>query len=139
MDIIHDEFRDEQKAIEQRISQILDAVQSKNFERLAKYHLHSPKFTKFNDIEPLERQDIDACNRTEQDELEAVDHVDGAAHELKIDVFGPVAIVTGILEFSVEMNGERSASRIRTTVVFVNDGGDWKIAHEHLSTFAPSP
>ena len=138
MDIIHDEFPEARKAIDRRISEVLDAVKAKDFERLASYHLHSTKFTKFNDIEPMGRLDIDACNRSEQAELAAVGNVDGTVHELKIDVFGPVAVVTGILENTFEMNGQSEDSRTRATAVFVNDGGDWKIAHEHLSTLPQS-
>jgi hypothetical protein len=57
-------------------------------ERLASYHLDSPKFTKFNDIEPLARQDIEAYNHYEREELSELD-------ELKIDAFRAVAVVTG--------------------------------------------
>jgi ketosteroid isomerase-like protein len=28
-------------------------------------------------------------------------------------------------------------AKSRATLVFVNDGGDWKISHEHISTFKP--
>lgn len=136
MDIIHDQFVKEQREIDERLSEILDAVKAKDFERLAAYHLHSPKFTKFNDIEPTRRLDIDENNRAEQEELEAVDHFDGTIHELKIDVFGPVAVVTGNLEYTYEADGESGSNTIRMTLVFANDGQDWKIAHEHLSPFS---
>ena len=138
MNIIHDQFAEEQREIEMRLFDILDAVRTKDFERLAGYHLHSPKFTKFNDIEPMRRLDIDENNRTEQEELGAVDNLDGTIHELKVDVFGPVVVVTGILEYTFEADGESGSSTIRMTLVFANDGEDWKIAHEHLSTFSSS-
>jgi ketosteroid isomerase-like protein len=139
MNIISDEFPEAQRAIDKRITEILDAVQTKEFERLAGYHLKSPKFTKFNDIDPLERQDIETCNRVEQEELGAVDSFRAQVDELKIDVFGPVAVATGILEATVEIDGQRETGRTRTTVVFVDDDGDWKIVHEHLSTLPSSP
>jgi ketosteroid isomerase-like protein len=139
MDIISDEFPESQREIEKRIAEILDAVQAKEFARLASYHLDSPKFTKFNDIEPLDRQDIEGCNHHEREELGAVDSFHGEVHDLKIDVFGPVAVVTGILEARVEIDGQRQTGKIRTSAVFADDGGDWKIVHEHLSALPPNP
>jgi ketosteroid isomerase-like protein len=38
-----------------------------------------------------------------------------------------------------EAEGERLDVRARTTLVFVADGPDWKIAHEHVSSFKPNP
>jgi ketosteroid isomerase-like protein len=139
MDIISDEFPEAQREVEKRCAEILDAVRAKEFGRLASYHLDSPKFTKFNDIEPLDRQDIEACNHYEQEELGAVDSFHGEVHELKIDVFGPAAVVTGILEATVEIDGQRETGKIRTSLVFADDGGDWKIVHEHLSTLPSDP
>ena len=139
MDIISDEFPEAQRAIENRITELLDAVETKEFERLAGYHLDSPKFTKFNDIDPLERQDIETCNRTERAELSALDSFRAHVDELKIDVFGPVAVATGLLEAAVGFDGQHETARTRTTVVFVDDDGGWKIVHEHLSTLPSSP
>ena len=138
MDIIHDQFAEEQREIEKRLSVILDAVRAKDFERLAGYHLHSSKFTKFNEAEPMRRLDIDENNRTEQEEFAAVDRFVGTIPDLQVDVFGPAAIATGILEYTFEAGEESGTGAIRMTLVFANDGGDWKIAHEHLSTFAPN-
>lgn len=134
MDIIHDQFAEEQREVEKRLSEILDAVRAKDFERLASYHLHSPKFTKFNEAEPMRRLNIDENNRVEREEFAAVDSFNGTIPDLKIDVFGPVAVVTGTLEYTFEAEEESGAGTIRMTLVFANDGGDWKIAHEHLST-----
>jgi ketosteroid isomerase-like protein len=139
MGIIQDEFLQEQQAINQRLTEILDAVQAKDFVRLAGYHLHSPKFTKYNDIAPMERQGIDESNRSEKDELGAVTNFNGTVPDLQIDVFGSVAIVTGALEYTFETDGEVGGSRIRMTLIFVDDRGEWKIAHEHLSPFQSSP
>lgn len=135
MNIIDDEFAEEQREIEKRLSEILDAVRVKDFERLAGYHLYSPKFTKFNEVDPMGRLGIDENNRVEQEELGAVDNFDGTIHELKIDVFGPVAVTTGIFECTSEAGGETGSDRIRMTLIFVADSRDWKIAHEHLSIF----
>jgi ketosteroid isomerase-like protein len=52
---------------------------------------------------------------------------------------GPVTVVTGILEATVEIDGRRQTGKIRTSAVFADDGGDWKIVHEHLSPLPPNP
>jgi ketosteroid isomerase-like protein len=55
------------------------------------------------------------------------------ADALKIDVFDDVGIATFILDYSFESGGQTIRRKERSTLVFVNDGGAWKIAHEHLS------
>jgi hypothetical protein len=114
-------------------------VATKNFERLAGYHLDSPKFTKFDDFEPLDRQDVATTNRLEAEGLGAVERFRGEFQDLKIDVFGPVAIATAIFGYTFDADGDHVVLRARTTLVLVDDGGDWKIAHEHFSPFKANP
>lgn len=68
-DIVQSGYAAEQRQVERRPGEILDAVTAKDFERLASYHLDSPRFSKFNDNTPLERQGFELSNRIEQDEL----------------------------------------------------------------------
>jgi len=55
------------------------------------------------------------------------------ADALKVDVFGDVGIATFILDYSFEAGGATVPRKDRTTMVFVKEGGEWKITHEHLS------
>lgn len=135
-DIVHGTFHAERQEVERRLGEVLDAVATKDFERLASFHLDSPKFSKFNDNAPLERQDIDTSNRIEQDELGSVDNFNGEFDDLKIDVFGPVAITTSIFRYTFEAEDQVGAAAIRASLIFVNVDGDWRIAHEHLSPYA---
>lgn len=134
-DIVHGVFAAEQQQVARRLGEVLDAVGTKDFQRLARYHLNSPKFSKFNDNAPLERQGVDLSNRIEQDELGSVDNFDGEFGDLKIDVFGPLAITTSIFRYTFEADGQADAAAIRATLIFVNSGGEWLIAHEHLSPY----
>ena len=110
-DIVHGTFSDERQEVERRLGDVLDAVARKDFKRLASFHLDSPKFSKFskfskfNDNAPLERQDIDVSNQIEQDELGSVDNFKGEFDDLRIDVFGPVAITTSIFRYTFEADG----------------------------------
>ena len=65
VDVISERFEASQQAVSARIGEILDAVTVKDFDRLVSYHLDGPKFTKFDDVEPLGRQDAETAMRTE--------------------------------------------------------------------------
>ncbi|MGY1679769.1 nuclear transport factor 2 family protein [Geodermatophilus sp. SYSU D01176] len=138
-DILNDLFPEAQAAIATRIDEILDACAVKDFDRLTTYHLAGPKFSKFDDLEPLDRQDDETAMRSEVEQFSAVDDLDPHADDLKIDVFGPVAVATCAFRASFRFQGEQQSSRIRTTLVFVDTGsGNWLICHEHHSPFASS-
>ena len=104
-----------------------------DLQRLASYHLDSPKFTKFNDSPPLERQDFVPAMDAEAAEFSTLDEIRGAFEDVKIDVFGSVAVVTGLFAYEASVGDDKLSGRVRSTVVMVADAGDWKIAHEHLS------
>ena len=133
MDIIADPFEAAQASVQARIEQVLDAVTAKDFDRLASYHLAGPKFTKFDDVEPLDRQDAETGMRLEVQQFTGMEDFHGRLDNLKIDVFGPVAIATGIFMWDCQFEGEFVSGRSRSTLVFVDSNGQWLIAHEHHS------
>lgn len=138
-DILTDPFPEAQAAITARIGEILEACRDKDFDRLAAYHLAGPKFSKFDDLEPLERQDDATAMRSEVEAFSAIDDLEAHTDDLKIDVFGPVALATCTFRASFRVGGERQCARTRTTVVFVDaSDGNWLIAHEHHSRFITS-
>ncbi len=137
-DIVTDPFAASQAAVARRIDQILAAVTAKDFDRLAGYHLAGPKFTKFDDAEPLDRQDAATSARMEAEQFTAVEDLDARFDDLKIDVFGPVAIATGVFVWDCTVEGRPVSGRTRSTVVFVAHGAQWLIAHEHHSPFVAS-
>ncbi|MFI7743953.1 nuclear transport factor 2 family protein [Kocuria rhizosphaericola] len=135
MDIIADPFEPAQASVQARIEQFLDAVTAKDFDRLASYHLTGPKFSKFDDVEPLDRQDAETGMRMEVEQLTGMEDFHGRFDDLKIDVFGPVAITTGIFVWNCRVEGEVVSGQSRSTLVFVDNGEQWVIAHEHHSPF----
>lgn len=138
-DIVIDTFPEAQTRVEETLHAIMEAVALKDFDRLASYHLDSPKFSKFDDFEPLGRQDIEEANRSEAEGLGGIEGFAYDLDDLRVDVFGPVAIATFIFDYRFRAEGEPMALRARTTMVFVDDSGSWKIAHEHLSPFKSNP
>lgn len=136
--ILTDPFPEAQAAIAARLDEILDACRVKDFDRLAAYHLSGPKFSKFDDVEPLDRQNDDIGMRSEVEQFSAIEDLDAHLDDLKIDVLGAVAVVTGVFRASFTVQGDHQSSRTRSTVVLVDAGdGNWLICHEHHSPVVP--
>jgi len=122
----------EQLQIKKRLDQVFAAAQNKDFARLDSYHLYGPQFTKFSGSSP-ERLDAAAGRKGEHEGLGAANKLQMRAESLKIDVFGTVGIATFILNYSFEAGAETVHRKDRSTLVFVKEAREWKIAHEHLS------
>jgi len=118
--------------IERRLQEVLVAAETKDFHRLDSYHLYGPRFTKFTGSSP-DRLDAAAGQKGEHEGLGSTQGLKMRADGLKIDVFGDVGIATFILDYSFQAGGESVRRRDRSTLVFVRERGEWKIAHEHLS------
>jgi ketosteroid isomerase-like protein len=118
--------------IERRLHEVLAAAESKDFIRLESYHLYGPKFTRFSGSAPA-RQDAAVTRQIERNGLAPLQGLKMRADALKVDVFGDVGIATFILDYSFEAGGATVPKKDRTTMVFVKEGGEWKITHEHLS------
>jgi ketosteroid isomerase-like protein len=121
-----------QAQIRQRLQEVFAAAESKDFNRLDSYHLYGPKFTKFTGSSS-DRLDAAAGRKGEHDGLGAATGLKMQADALNIDVFHNVGIATFILDYSFESGGEIVHRKDRSTLVFVKEGGEWKITHEHLS------
>ena len=118
--------------IEQRLNQIFDAAEKKDFDRLESYHLYGPGFTKFAPESPT-RMDAAAARKGERDGLQAVNDLFMKAQDLKVDVFGNTGIATFIFDYGFKAGTNSFQKQSRATLVFVKDSGEWKITHEHFS------
>jgi ketosteroid isomerase-like protein len=123
---------DDQAKITKIMQEILDAAQKKELDRLDAFHDYGPKFTKFED-DQLARQDAVAGKKGERDALTGVKSFAAKLENLKVDVFGTAAVVTCILDYSVDTGKEKMTGKDRSTIVFAKEGGAWKIVHEHHS------
>jgi ketosteroid isomerase-like protein len=122
----------EAREIAGRLLEIMDACEKKDFERLESYHLYGPKFTKFS-TESAGRLEAEVARKGERDGLSAVNGLSMRADGLKIDVFGKAGIATFVLNYSFKVGEETIEKQAKTTMVLVKEGGQWRIAHEHLS------
>jgi len=118
--------------IRQRLKQIFDAAEKKNFERLESYHLYGPGFSKFS-AESSTRLDAAAARKGERDGLQALSGLTMKAEDLKIDVFDKTGIATFIFDYGFKAGTNTVQKQAQATLVFVKDAGEWKITHEHFS------
>ena len=122
--------------IERQLREVFVAAETKDFTRLESYHLYGPRFSRFSGSTAA-RQDAEATRKLEHDGLASLQGLRMRADELKIDVFGSVGIATFLLDASFDSKGASVRRRDRSTLVFVKEGGEWRIAHEHLSPITP--
>jgi ketosteroid isomerase-like protein len=139
-DVVNGTYAEEQGRIERRLGEILDAVRQRDLDRLDSYHLYGPKFTKFDDFEPLDRQDAETGRQVEHEGIGSLKRFAGRVVDLKVDVFGPAAVATYVFEYGgTTADDEEFEVRARSTIVFLRDRGEWKIVHEHFSPFKSNP
>ena len=127
---------DDQAKITKILNDIVDAAQKKDLARLDAMHDYGPKFSKFED-DGLGRQDAVAGKKGEDDAIAAVKSFAAKISDLKVDIFGSTAVATMVLAYDVDMGKEKMAGKDRSTIVFVKEGGTWKIVHEHHSPLTP--
>lgn len=137
-DPLQDPFPGEQVEVQRTLEEVLRAAEQGELERLESYHAYGPKFTKFAEV-GFQRLDAEAARRTERQGLRSLRGVRLQAEELKVDVFGPVAVATFLMGYELTAEQGSVAGRLRASLVFVKAGPDWKIVHEHLSSAAPPP
>ena len=128
-------YETERAEVEQRLRQIMTAARNRAVDELESYHAFGPKFTKFDDFEPLGRQDAEATRRLEREAILGVEEFSPEVVDLKVDVFGPVALTTFVMRYDVVAEGQRLSFRARATMAFANEKGEWLIIHEHFSPF----
>ena len=117
---------------------IFAAAERKDFVQLDAYHLYGAQFSKFG-AEIPGRQDSTTTRLMEHTGLGNVNNLQMQAQDLKLDLFGDVAIATFIMDYTFDLEGQSYQRRVRSTIVFVRHEGAWKIAHEHFSPWLPNP
>ncbi len=134
--ILVEQYASEQEAVKRRLAEVMSAARTKAIDELESYHAFGPKFTKFDDFEPLERQDAETTKRLEREAILGVQEFAPEVVDLKIDVFGAAAVTTFVMEYDVvTAEDERLSLRARATMVLASHDGEWLIVHEHFSPF----
>ncbi len=129
-DLASDPFPEAQAELRAVIDSIARDAMMGNIEGLQAVHLESEKFTKFGP-RSFDRQDVAGTNMSEAAFFGSVSAMEYEAEELKIDVFGELAIATYYPRVSFVQDGEKKTVRGRQTLVFLETPEGWKIVHEH--------
>ena len=130
--IVTYEFPDAQEAIRAEMLSLQDIGRRRDWEALRIAHLESPKFSDFG--AGMERSDFDEMLATEITAISGLDDFAIDFRDLRIDVFGDVAVATSFPIYTgSNSNGEKIEIERRATMVYVKTADGWKIAHEHVS------
>ena len=131
VDIINDTFPESQAELQTVLDGIFKSIQEKDADKLISYHIYGPKFTEFRDSQ--HRFGSAHNEEFERGFVGAISGFDYNLDDLKINVFGEVAVVTFHADFRPTIDGEVQQIWGSTTLVFVKVDEEWKITHEHHS------
>ncbi len=129
-DLVNDNFTDAQAELKVVLKNIYDDAMTANIEGLTTSHLISPKFTKFGP-RSFERQTAEQTNDSEASFFSSLSDLNVELKDIKIDVFGDVAVTTFYPHFTFMRDGSEVNGSSRQTLIFLKTDEGWKIIHEH--------
>src|SRR5690606_16358961 len=131
VDLINDQFAGAQAEVREVLDGIFGSIQEKDADKLISNHIYGEKFTEFRDSE---RRTGGAENEQyERGFVGAISAFEYELEDLKIDVFGDVAIATFHADFRPTIGEDTLQIWGSVTLVLVKIGDTWKITHEHFS------
>jgi ketosteroid isomerase-like protein len=134
--IIPDRHAAEQTAVRTRLDEIWVAAAARDFDRLESFHLYGDGFTSFKEGGP--REDAVGNAQGERAMFSTLEDPAVQMHDLKIQIYGVVAIATFNGHFTAVVQDAPVALDQQATMVFIDVAGDWKIVHEHFSPLRPA-
>jgi len=129
--IINDPFPEAQMEITKTLDDIYKSAQNKEFDLLRSFHLYGPKFTEFKNGEP--RANSEQNKRSEEELFTSLSDFEYDLRDLKVSVYGDVAIATFHGHFEANMGEQHLSFQLQSTLAFVKTENSWKIVHEHFS------
>jgi len=135
----------DRKDVEETIRAFFEAGKNKDLTSLASFHAPRERFTKFDENPPYTRQNSDEAFVYEQAAFANISDYSYSIDDLKIDLFGDVAIATFYLSYSgmfvndYSFEGSPVRSRTRATIALTRTPKGWKMVHEHLSRIPDLP
>jgi ketosteroid isomerase-like protein len=132
---------EDKRAIQAVIGAFFDAGKNKDLTSLAEFHSSRANFTKFDENPPFTRQNSDDAFVHEQAAFANISDYEYAIDDLRVDLFGDMAVATFYLTYKgmfvndYSFEGSPVSSRSRVTMVMERTAAGWRIAHEHFSRF----
>jgi ketosteroid isomerase-like protein len=142
---MQDERDDVARRVEAIVYAVFEAGKNKDFASLERLHLNSEEFSKFDEFPPFTRQDSKQALIYEEAAFANITDFQYELQEMKVDIFGQVAIATFYLDYrgvfvnDYSFEGSPVRSRSRATIVLLQLQDGWKIVHEHFSSFPDWP
>ncbi len=130
VDIVRGKFPEAQVELKAVLEGIYNDAMTANVEGLTTSHLVSPKFTKFGPRN-FSRQTAEETNESEASFFTSIKDLKVELKDVKIDVFGDVAVTTFYPYYSLVKDGKLIEGSSRQTLIFVKTEDGWKIIHEH--------
>jgi ketosteroid isomerase-like protein len=133
------------KDVEALIRAFYDAGRSKELTDLAGFHGPRDQFTKFDENPPYTRQNSEEAFIYEQAAFANISDYNYSIEDLRIDLFGDVAIATFYLSYSgmfvndYSFEGSPVRAKTRVTMALARTQKGWKLVHEHLSRMPDQP
>lgn len=127
--------------VEGVITAFFEAGKDKDLPALGGFHSSRGTFSKFDENPPYTRQDSEEAFVHEQAAFANISDYSYQISDLRVDLFGEVAVATFYLAYhgmfinDYSFEGSPVSSRARVTMVLSKLEGSWKIAHEHFSRF----
>lgn len=131
VELINNPFPKAQAEIKATLDELFKSIQDKDADKLISFHVYGPKFTEFKDSK--ERVGSAENEAYERGLVDAISAFDYSLDDLKIDVFGEVAVITFHADFRPTIGGNVGQIRGGVTLIFVKVDNKWKITHEHFS------
>ncbi len=129
-DIVHGRFPEAEEEVRAAMRKLRHDAVTGDVEALPTHHLNSPKFSKFGPRKHA-RQTVEETNASEKSFWASVTDVTLETRDMKVDVFGDVAVVTYYPHVTFKKDGKMTTADGRQTLVFVKTSDGWLVAHEH--------
>ena len=129
----------ERSKIERTVRRAFEIGRSKDLQSIQGLHASDERFSKFNDMPPYTRMDYNEACMHEELFFASVSDYNFEIEDMKVDLFGDIAIATFLIEHSgmlvddYSFTGRTMRSKSRGTMVFQRKNSEWLIVHEHFS------
>lgn len=134
IDLVKEEFPAAKAEIQAVLDGIFLSIQQQDADKLISYHAYGPKFTEFK--EATYRNGSEGNEAYERGFVGMISSFDYDLEDLKIVVYGEVAVVTFHANFRPTVEENQLQINEQTTLIFVDTDKGWKIVHEHHSELA---
>ena len=129
----------DESIIKRMVYKAFEIGKSKDLQSIQRMHYNDKRFSKFGDTPPYMRMDYNETCMHEELYFASVSDYDFKIEDLRVDLFGDMAIATFIIEHTgmlvddYSFTGRTMNVKSRATMVFQKKGSEWLIVHEHFS------